>query len=127
MGKLGMMGGTLEEEAWVDAINEHVGDISAAYEKKESDDKWFKDTLFSYMKKLENTLPGAEGFAVGNKVSLADVAIYRLLRDVQPPYDSKFDADVLAAYAECPKIGAVMANMEKHEALQKWMAERPKS
>lgn len=125
--KLGMMGSTLEEEAWVDAINEHVGDIGAAYGKKESDEKWFQDTLPSYMKKLEAALPGTQGFAVGDKASLADVAIYRLLSDVQPAYDSKFDDDVLAAYADCPKISAVMASMGKHEALQKWMKERPKS
>lgn len=125
--KLGMMGGSLEEEAWVDAINEHVGDILAAYGKKESDDEWFKETLPSYMKKLENTISGAQGFAVGEKTSLADVAIYRLLNDVQPPYDTKFDADVSAAYADCPKICAIMENMGKHAALQKWMRERPKS
>merc|ERR1719213_1391114 len=96
--KLGMFGSTLEEEGWVDAINEHVGDISGAFEGKESDEKWFKETLPAYMKKLEKTLPGSSGFAVGDKVSLADVAIYRLLKDTQPPNDSKWDSDVLASY-----------------------------
>merc|ERR1711972_1274982 len=92
----------------------------------ESDEKWFKEALPIYLKKLEKTLPGVEGFAVGENVSLADVAIYRLLHDVQPPYDAKFDADVSSAFNDCPKLAAIMANMEKHEALQKWMKERPK-
>lgn len=124
--KLGMMGSTLEEEAWVDALNEHVGDIGAAFGKKESEEQWFKETLPAYMKKLESTLPGIEGFAVGDKVSLADVAIFRLLRDT-PEWDSKWDDDVTAAYADCPKISSIMANMDKHEALQKWLKDRPKS
>jgi glutathione S-transferase len=125
--KLGMMGSTLEEEGWVDALNEHVGDISAAYGRKESEETWFKETLPSYMKKLEAALPGTLGFAVGDKVSLADVAIFRLLSDTQPAYDSKWDSDVVAAYADCPKIKAIMATMDGHEALQKWMKGRPKS
>lgn len=125
--KLGMMGATLEEEAWVDAINEHVGDIGAAYGSRESDEKWLKEAMPVYMKKLEVTLAGAPGFAVGDKVSLADFAIYRLLKDMQPAYDASFVADVEASYADCPKIKALVANMDGHTAVQKWLEERPKS
>jgi glutathione S-transferase len=124
--KLGMMGSTLEEEAWVDALNEHVGDISAAFGKKESDEKWFKETLPSYMKKLETALPGTQGFAVGDRATLADVAIFRLLRD-NAEWDSKWDTDIMASYADCPKIKAIMAAMDGHQGLQKWMKDRPKS
>ena len=51
-------------------------------------------------------VPGSDGFAVGNKASLADVAIYRLLKDVQPPYDASFQPQVVKAYEACPKIKA---------------------
>jgi len=125
--KFGMMGGTLEEEAWVDAINEHVGDISAAFMKKDSEEQWFKESLPTYMRKLEAALPGTQGYAVGDKISLADVAIFRLLNDVQPAYDSKWDSDVSSAIAECPKISNILGNLEKNDALRKWMKERPKS
>eukprot|EP00440_Ansanella_granifera_P029434 gb/GFBE01031969.1/.p1 GENE.gb/GFBE01031969.1/~~gb/GFBE01031969.1/.p1 ORF type:complete len:278 (+),score=79.28 gb/GFBE01031969.1/:1-834(+) len=125
--KLGFMGSTLEEEAWVDAVNEHAGDIGAAFGNKESDEKWFKETLPAYLKKLEVTLPGSEGYAVGDKTSLADVAIYRLLKDVQPPYDASWQSDVESAYSSCPKVKAIVERLDKHEGLQKWIAERPKT
>lgn len=125
--KLGFMGATLEEEAWVDAVNEHAGDIGAAYGKKESEQKWFQEVLPAYLQKLETTLPGSDGFAVGAKTSLADVAIYRLLKDVQPPYDASFDKDVAAAYSACPKVKAIVERLDAHDGLQKWIAERPKS
>jgi glutathione S-transferase len=125
--KVGMFGSTLEEEGWVDAINEHMGDIGGAFAGKESDETWFKEALPAYMKKLEATLPGTSGFAVGDKVSLADVAIYRFIKDTQPPNDSKWDSDVLASYADCPKIKAIVATMDGHEKLQKWLKERPQS
>lgn len=125
--KLGMMGKTLEEEAWVDTINEHVGDIAAAFGGKSSDEKWFKEAMPAYMKKLETTLGESTGFAVGDKVSLADVALYRLLKDMQPAYDPKFLADVEASYGACPKVKAIVANLDNHAGLQKWLSERPKS
>eukprot|EP00929_Paragymnodinium_shiwhaense_P001337 TRINITY_DN101562_c0_g1_i1.p2 TRINITY_DN101562_c0_g1~~TRINITY_DN101562_c0_g1_i1.p2 ORF type:complete len:275 (-),score=72.39 TRINITY_DN101562_c0_g1_i1:361-1185(-) len=125
--KVGMMGSSLEEEAWVDAINEHVGDIGAAFGKKESDEKWFKEVMPAYMKKLEVALVGSPGFAVGSKVSLADVAIYRFIKDMQPAYDAKFAADIDAAYSDCPQIKAIVANLDGHANLQKWLEERPKS
>lgn len=125
--KLGMMGSTLEEEGWVDALNEHVGDIGAAFGKKESEQKWFDEVLPTYLQKLEKTLPGSDGFAVGSKASLADVAIYRLLKDVQPPYDAGFQPQVVKAYEACPKIKAIVERLDKHEGLQKWIAGRPKT
>eukprot|EP00931_Biecheleriopsis_adriatica_P101957 TRINITY_DN769_c0_g1_i3.p1 TRINITY_DN769_c0_g1~~TRINITY_DN769_c0_g1_i3.p1 ORF type:complete len:283 (-),score=82.02 TRINITY_DN769_c0_g1_i3:43-846(-) len=125
--KMGMMGSTLEEEGWVDAINEHVGDIAAAYGKKESDDQWFSTGLPTFLAKLETTLPGSSGFAVGDKTSLADVAIYRLLKDVQPPFDASYEKDVTSAIDSCPKVKAIVDRLQNHEALQKWIAERPKT
>lgn len=130
--RFGMMGTTLEEEAWVDAIGEHVRDISDTYNKKglffmkdaekkaELQKKWFEEELPPLLQKLEASLPGADGFAVGGKVSLADVALFKLLKD-------SYDRDIAETYAGCPKLKAVIANMEKIETLQKWIAERPKT
>jgi len=125
--KLGMMGSTVEEEAWVDAINEHIGDIAAAFGKKESEEAWFKEGLPTFLGKLEKTLPGSTGFAVGDKTTLADVALYRLLRDPYPALEDAVVKDVDAALASCPKVQAIVERLDKNEALQKWMAERPVS
>lgn len=132
-GRFGFLGETPEEAAWVDAVGEHVRDVNDAYrakglffmkdadKKAEIEEKWFGEELPAFLKKIEASLPGDEGFAVGNKVSLADVLIFKLLKDT---YSGK---DVSAAYADCPKLSAIVAGLEKHEGLQKWLAERPET
>lgn len=130
--KFGMMGSSPEEEAWVDAVAEHVRDINDAYSRKglfsmKDEEKkaeilkqWYETELPAFLTKLEKALPGATGFAVGSKNSLADVAIFKLLKDT-------YDRDVSATYKDCPKLQAIVAGLEKHAGLQKWIAERPKT
>jgi glutathione S-transferase len=130
--RFGMMGSTLEEEAWVDAIAEHVRDINDAYSRKglffmkdaekkaEIQKKWFEEELPEFLKKLEAALPaGSEGFAVGDKVSLADVVIWKLLKD------NYGDEDVSSAYEGCPKLCSIVAMLDGTEALQQWLTKRP--
>lgn len=130
--RFGMMGSTLEEEAWVDAMAEHVRDINDAYSKKgiffmkdaekkaELKAKWYTEELPCSLQKLELAIPGTHGFAIGSKTSLADVCIYKLLKDT-------YDDDVTAAYSECPKLQSIVQSVGKHEKLQKWIAERPQT
>lgn len=130
--RFGMMGSTLEEEAWIDAVAEHVRDINDAYSRKgiffmkdeekkaELKAKWYTEELPGFLQKLELAIPGADGFAVGSKTSLADVCIYKLLRDT-------YDEDVTAAYSECPKLQAIVQLLGNHEKLQRWIAERPQT
>lgn len=131
--RFGMMGSTPEEAAWVDAVAEHVRDINDAYrakgvffmkdqeKKKEIEAKWFSEELPGLLAKLEKALPGAEGFSVGAKLSLADVLIFRLLKDTYAQADSASFA------ADCPKLQAIAANVEAVDAVKTWIAERPES
>jgi len=130
--KLGMMGDSEEEEALVDAMAEHVRDINDAYQRKgvffmkdeeqkaELQKKWYEEELPDWLSKLEKALPGSGGFAVGSKASLADVVIFKLLKDTYPD-------DVSAAYDACPKIKAIVEGIEKNEGIKKWLEERPKT
>eukprot|EP00439_Symbiodinium_sp_Y106_P073271 s2313_g13.t1 len=130
--KLDMMGDSEEEEALVDAMAEHVRDINDAYQRKgvffmkdeekkaELQKKWYEEDLPDWLSKLEKALPGSGGFAVGSKASLADVVIFKLLKDTYPD-------DVSAAYDACPKIKAIVEGIEKNEGITKWLEERPKT
>jgi len=129
-GRVGMMGATPEEAAWIDALAEHVRDVNDAYDKKgllfmkdaemkaELTKKWVEEELPVFLKKIETSVPGTAGFAVGSKTSYADVVIFKLLKDT-------YAVDVSTTYADCPKLSAIVAGLEKHEGLQKWLAERP--
>jgi len=130
--RFGMMGDTMEEEAWIDAVAEHARDINDAYSRKglmfmkdkekkaEIQEKWLKEELPVLLQKLEAALPGSDGFAVGSKMSLADVCIFKLLKDT-------YDEDPEAAYSDCPKLTAIAIAVGKNEGLQKWLSERPKT
>lgn len=127
--RLGLMGSTLEEEAWADALAEHVRDISTAFNSKgtfmmkdeekkaEIQKKWFEEELPTWLSKLEKAVPGTDGYAVGGKTTLADVAIYKLLKDTYPN-------DVSGAYDSCEKLKAIVAKLDAHEGLQKWIQGR---
>jgi len=72
------------------------------------------------LKKLDTALPGSKSFAVGTKMSLADVSIFKLLKDT-------YDRDISETYSDCSKLLEITKKVGENEALQKWMEERPKS
>jgi len=132
--KFGMMGSTVEEAAWVDAVAEHLRDINTAYQqkgtffmkdqekKKEIESKWLNEELPVMLGKLDKLLPGANGFAVGSKLSYADVLIFRLLKDT---YAGVNAATTFAA--DCPKLQAIAATVEGNSALKQWVDNRPQT
>jgi len=132
-GRFGLMGSTPEEAAWVDAVCEHVRDVNDAYRSKglfgmkdeekkaEITKKWFGEELPAFLKKLEAALPGPDGHAVGGKTSLADIVLFKLLKDTWS------NQDVAATYADCPKLNAIVATMDAHADLKKWIEDRPKT
>jgi len=132
--KFGMMGSTAEEAAWVDAIAEHVRDINTAYQqkgtffmkdqekKKEIESKWLGEELPVMLGKLEKSLPGADGFSVGSKLSYADVLIFRLLKDTYPSANA---AETYAA--DCPRLQAIAATVEGNSALKQHVENRPQT
>ena len=85
--KLGFAGANEIEEAQIDQISEHVRDIRTKYadarvgktgdELEAAKATFIAEALPVWMEKLEKTLPGTN-FAVGDKMSLADVYIQQL-------------------------------------------------
>lgn len=129
--KFGLMGSTPEEEAWVDAVCEHVRDINDAYarkglffmrdeeKKKEIQAKWFGEELPGMLDKLEMSLPGSSGHAVGMSTSLADVVIFKLIEDTY--------TDQEVSVASCPKLDAIVKAIKAHAGVQTWISERPQT
>ena len=87
--KFGFFGSTLEEEARIDSIGEHIRDLVQQFSTakgKPADEvdaakaKFYAD-LPSWFAKLEKVLDG-DRFAVGDKLSLADVYIRQFLKDL---------------------------------------------
>ena len=86
--------------------------------------------------RMEN-LVGKGGFAVGSKLSLADVLIFRFFGDVvrpgpenekmrasqREPFESL--ARVVKALAKCPKLQAIVENVRGNAKLAAYLAARP--
>jgi glutathione S-transferase len=124
--RFGLFGQSDIEQAQVIMICEHLADIRKNYQdakKKEKEEegsvaKWFKETLPEWMSKLEFCL-GAKGFAVGEKLSLADVRIFHFVKDY---FDNKEGA--AAGIAACPKITASVAAVESNQGIKDYLAAR---
>ena len=91
-----------------------------------------------FLGRLERLTSAHGPFAVGNKLSLADVALFRLLGDVvsrdetnkdvpayrlEPYGSAERTAALLASY---PKIAAIVENVRANKNLQAYLAARPK-
>jgi len=91
-----------------------------------------------WLGRIENSLTGTGGFAVGNKLSLADVLLYNAFAETlkeeeclketaawgREPFGNKALVD--AALAKCPKISASIAAVAGNANFQKWLATRGK-
>eukprot|EP01041_Mallomonas_annulata_P006071 gene6071-12246_t len=127
--KMGFFGADDIEAAHVDMIAEHIRDIKQFYsqakagkkddELAEAKAKFMSEKFPEWMAKLEKCL-GSSGFAVGNKMSLADVVINELIQDF---FDDK--AGATAAISACPKIAASVRLVA--EAAKDYFANRPLS
>ena len=124
--KLGFMGANDIEAAQVDAICEHVADIKKTYSdckvgKKDEElaaakAKWIGETFPEWCAKLEKCL-GGNGFAIGSKLSLADLVIFSIVELV----DDKAGAE--SALNANPKLAASLAATKA--AAAGWIAKRP--
>lgn len=126
--KHGLLGSSEIEAAQIDMITEHVRDIKQKYNdskagKKDEElaaakQKFLSEDLPTWLAKLEKTLSGNNGFAVGQKISLADVAIHNLIKDY-------FD-DLVAASAATSSTPRVAASAESvASAASDYFASRP--
>ncbi|KAK3288819.1 hypothetical protein CYMTET_3717 [Cymbomonas tetramitiformis] len=114
--EFGLAGSNSIQAAQIDAYCEHVRDISTAYgkergspfapmsdETKEKIEKWFAETLPGWFERLEKAT-GPDGFAVGEKLSLADVCLHQLVTAGTMGSDERS----LASLCEYPKLDAVV-------------------
>jgi len=121
---VGMMGDNEFEAAACEVIQEHIRDSKDAYQKakKEGDDavaKFFSETLPTFCTQLEATL-GDNSFAVGTKLSLADVALWVYFNEF---FDNKEGA--AAAQDGCPKLMAALEKVATNDGVIAWLASRP--
>jgi glutathione S-transferase len=114
--KFGFFGASEEEGAIIDMLCEHVRDIKQKYgdarqgktgdELAEAKKVFLEQELPKWMKKVERCLSASGApFAVGAKLSLADLTLFSVVSDF---FDYKEAATL--SVAECPRLqGAVAA------------------
>ena len=158
--ELGLLGSSNLEAAQIISIQEHLKELIQAFRSllppngtptEEILDTWFtggstditgtadgsgRSTRYLpwFAGRIEQTL-GSEGFAVGNKLSLADILLYNLFAETlkdeeagsvpqwrREPFGSKARMD--AVLATCPKISASIAAVASNENFQKWLSIR---
>lgn len=125
--KLGFMGSSDEDGARIDMICEHIRDIKQKYNDSKSGKKdevlaEAKSTFINvdfpkWLAKLEKCLD-CSGYAIGDRLSLADISIQQLIQDY---FDDKEGA--AKATEGLPKISASVAVVAT--AAEAWFASRP--
>ncbi len=128
--KLGFMGSNDNEAALIDMVAEHVRDIKQKYSdaksgKKDEDltaakAKFVSEDLPAWFGKLEKCLTGTEGYAIGNKLSLADISIHHIVKDYLDDLEG-----AAAATSACPRIQSAAEAVQV--AGQEWFDTRPKT
>jgi len=111
------------EAAQIDMINEHLIDVKKEYNdtKKVGEEavaNWFKTKLPEWMGKLEKCV-GDGGFAVGSKISWADVELFTFITAF---FDNLEGA--AASIDACPKIKNSVALIKNLPAMQEHLAKR---
>lgn len=145
--KFDMMGSTSLEAAKIDSLCECVRDFKDMYqkvrsasadEKDEAKSKFFNETLverlvaFNKIVAISSSSPKQDNvfsftdseklYAVGNKLSLADIIIYTFLVDF---FDDK--ELIQKAYESCDKLKAIVHTVSKLEGVKKWLEIRPQT
>ena len=125
--KTGFMGTSDIDEALIDMITEHVRDIKQKYNDskagKSGEDlaaakaAFIATELPVWAQKLEKCV-SKEGYSVGSKLSLADIAIQQLFQDY---FDDKVGA--AASIESLPGLSAIVANVAA--AANNWFSTRP--
>ena len=129
---LGLMGKGKIQEAEIDAYCEHIRDLREAYQKVRGNpfapstpeidaakEKWYDETMKQWMEKIEN-ITCENGYAVGNKLSLADIVLYCTLTQAFSDGEK-----AMASYANCPKISAIVKRVGENDGVKNWLATRP--
>jgi glutathione S-transferase len=137
----GLAGANNFEAGTIDTISEIIADCQDAFGNAKDKDIWFSSesmaqgsrALFYHISGL-NTLVGSNGFAVGNKFSMADCVIFNFFGEVadtagvfgsprsEPMGSSKKTDAALAKWA--PNLAAIIKNFGSTSNMQKYLAGR---
>ncbi len=160
----GMLGSNPAETATILAFQEHLKELGEVWSKSVPYgtepaaaflDSFFDDAsasdytgaadgskranraLLWFLGRMEG-LVGGNGFAVGEKLSLADVLLHKTFADSLKPEDCSGELPAYRrepfgslerstkALAKFPKLAKIVANVAAHPNMQKWMSTRGK-
>ena len=125
-----LMGENDLECAQIDSICECVRDFKDLYQKVRAlpeDEKekgmveWFTVTLVEKLTLLENLL-GKNGFAFGNRLSLADVVLYSFITQFFDNKEASYNATLAT-----PRLKAIVDMVGGNEKVVDWLEKRPKT
>ena len=83
--------------------------------------EWFTITLVDKLKLLENIL-GSDGYAVGGKLSLADVVLFTFITQFFDNHEASYNATLVT-----PRLRSIVDNVSAHEKVAEWIEKRPKT
>ena len=93
-------------------------------DKEAAMNKWFNELLVNKLEVFDSIISNKgsdmSGYAVGGKLSLADVSIYTFLVEY---FDNT--EGVLKAYENCPKLKAIVKTVGENEKIKQWIETRP--
>jgi glutathione S-transferase len=135
-----LMGSTSEEEAMIDCVSEHCRDVRDAQirkgfgffargktdeEKAVLRNEWFETDMPALLEKVDAAVQetGIPGYAVGDDLTYADVAIFCLLKDCSPT-DQK---ETEHAAANCEALKAIADTVGRDSRVLAWIESRPAS
>jgi len=123
--KYGLMGNGLVEEAKIDSVCECIRDIKDRYQKiRSSTDEeksiYFNETLATEFSNLSKVLDIDTKYAIGNRLSLADVSIYCLVTQF---FDNKEAVKNIAAYI--PRIRDIIIRVASRPEIRVYLTDRP--
>jgi glutathione S-transferase len=137
----GLMGANSVEAAQIDSVVEIVGDIFTAFDKQSDKEQWFSGTgsaqgqreLQWHLRQLEKVV-GSDGYAVGSKVSYADVTLFNKLADLPitlglfgntNPEPMNNNAKVTEVLAQFPNVAKIVSTVAESAAMKAYLAARP--
>lgn len=123
--RYGLMGKDLIEEAKIDSVCECIRDIKDKYQKISNSDSdseketYFKETLSNDLNDLVKVLDEGTKYAIGNKLSLADVHIYYL---VSQYYENKEAVRNIAG--NIPRIRDIVIKVASRPEVRIYLTDR---
>merc|ERR550539_548957 len=99
--------------------------VKSDEEKATARKEWFDVDLPTLLEKIEKSIEvtsSESGYAVGNKCSYADIAIYSLLKDCTMQSEAE---DTIKAAEKCEKLLAIANRIAGDEKVAAWVNSRP--